>query len=62
MADLTKPVKVARSRSGSDSLKITIPHAIAEIMKLKIGDMVVWELDKVGEQVFVTVRKEVKKE
>jgi hypothetical protein len=48
--------------TGSDSLKITIPHAIAEVMKLAIGDTVVWELDKVGDQVFVTVRKEAKKE
>ena len=38
--------KVGMAKSGSKSLKTTIPEGIAELLDLRAGVVIEWELDK----------------
>jgi len=41
---IAKATKLARNSPQSDSLKTTIPKEIIQVLKVKVGDEVVWSL------------------
>lgn len=49
--------KVSKARHGTVSLRTTIPSAVAEMMGLKGGDSLLWEVEPKGNTVVVTVSK-----
>jgi bifunctional DNA-binding transcriptional regulator/antitoxin component of YhaV-PrlF toxin-antitoxin module len=54
---LAKPSKVSRFRRGSRSVKTTIPIEVAELLKLKPGDTIIWEVKLTnGERVALVKR------
>lgn len=54
---MAKPSKVSRFRRGSRSVKTTIPIEVAELLKLKPGDTIIWEVKLTnGERVALVKR------
>lgn len=49
--------RVSLAVSNSRSLRTTIPLHIALKMKLKEGDSIVWDLDKIKNEWIATVRR-----
>lgn len=49
--------KVSAARPESISMRTTIPTFIAKQMRLKVGDILEWELDKTNNIWITTIRK-----
>jgi len=49
--------KVSKARHGTVSLRTTIPSAVAEMMGLRDGDILLWEVEPKGNTMVVTVFK-----
>ena len=49
--------KVSAARPESISIRTTIPAFIAKQMRLKVGDILEWELDKTDNIWIATIRK-----
>ena len=54
---ITKTSSVSRFRSGSRSVKTTIPIEVAELLKITPGDILVWEVRMTGNERFVIAKK-----
>lgn len=50
--------KVSKARPETISLRTTIPSPVAEMMGLKDGDTLLWNVEPKGDKVVVTVSKE----
>ncbi len=48
---------VSKAKSDSISVRTTIPIFIAKQLKLEIGDVLDWKLDKISNQWIVTIEK-----
>ena len=55
MADFKSTVSAARPKSNS--LRTTIPEAIAKLMELETGDEIVWSVKALSGRVEVTLSK-----
>lgn len=49
--------KVSYVRKGSKSLKVIIPEAVVDILKLSHGDMIEWEITAKGDRILVSISK-----
>jgi bifunctional DNA-binding transcriptional regulator/antitoxin component of YhaV-PrlF toxin-antitoxin module len=54
---ITKTSSVSRFRSGSRSVKTTIPVEVAELLKIKPGDVLIWEVRMIDSERFADVKK-----
>jgi len=54
---LTKTSRVSRFRRDSRSLKTTIPIEVAELLKIKPGDVLTWEVSMVDNQRLAVVKR-----
>lgn len=54
---LIKHSKVSRFKRNSKSLKTTIPIVIAELLKLKHGDTILWEIRIINDERVAIVKR-----
>ncbi len=54
---ITKTSRVSRFRHGSRSVKATIPIEVAELLKIKPEDVLVWEVMMSNNERFAVVKK-----
>ena len=57
MIILKQHTKVHKANNTSNSLKATIPKAIAEVLELEVGEDLTWTVNVIEGQKVVTVKK-----
>lgn len=50
--------KVSKARSDATSMRTTIPHPVVELISLKNGDTLVWDVEPKANTIVVTVSVE----